>query len=71
MRIESRCHWLHNGLVIESLRKLVHVSFETILNRLQLVLNLLNLPLHVVLVFVCELARKLKLSFKGRFVFEE
>ena len=56
MRIESRHHWLRNGLVIESLRELVHVFFETILNRLQLVLNLLNLPLHVVLVLICELA---------------
>ena len=71
MRIESRHHWLHNGLVIESLWELVHVFFETILNRLQLVLNLLDLPLHVVLVLVGEFARKLKLSFKGRFVLEK
>ena len=71
MRIESRHHWLHNRFVIESLRELVHVFFETIPNRLQLVLNLFNLPLHVVLVLVCELARKLKLSFKGRFFFNK
>ena len=72
MHIESRHHWwLHDWLVIESLRKLVHVFFETILDRLQLFLNLIDLPLHVVLVLVGELARKLKLSFKGRFVLEK